>query len=46
MNKYRLYWIDKSYEDIQGNSIEDAFINAGYDEFDIQAVNFWYLIIE
>jgi hypothetical protein len=44
MNVYRLFWNDYTFEDIQGDSIEEAFLNVGYEIKDIQSLNRWFLI--
>jgi hypothetical protein len=44
MNIYRLFWNDHTFEDIQGNSIEEAFFNAGYGLIDINSLVTWVFV--
>jgi len=44
MNIYRLFWNDGTFKDIQGNSIEEAFISSGYKIKDIKALVVWYIL--
>lgn len=41
MKKFMLYWLDGKSEEVQGESISDAFRRAGYGGGAIQALD-WY----
>jgi len=44
MNIYRLFWNDHTFEDIRGNSVEEAFLNAGYEIEDIVSLDRWFFL--
>lgn len=44
MHTYRLFWNDHTFEDIKGDSIEEAFFNAGYELKDIDSLVTWFFV--
>jgi hypothetical protein len=41
MKRFRLFWLDKTMEDIEGNDIADAFRRAGYGGGAIRALDYY-----
>jgi hypothetical protein len=41
MKKFRLFWLDKTMEDVEGNDIADAFRHAGYGGGAIRALDYY-----
>ena len=39
--KFKLYWLDGKCEEIEGDSISNAFSNAGYGGGAMRALDFW-----
>jgi hypothetical protein len=41
MKRFRLFWLDKTMEDVEGNDIADAFRRAGYGGGAIRALDYY-----
>jgi hypothetical protein len=41
MKRFRLFWLDKTMEDIYGDDIADAFRRAGYGGGAIRALDYY-----
>jgi hypothetical protein len=41
MKRFRLFWLDKTMEDIEGNDIADAFRRAGLGGGAIRALDYY-----
>lgn len=46
MKTYRLFWLDGTTQDIQGESIADAFMRAGYGNGALRALDYYKEIKE
>lgn len=41
MRKFKLHWLDGKVEEVEGDSISDAFTNAGYGAGAMIALDWW-----